>query len=63
MIKLPADSESRVIGRLNGVRLEYVMNRFRSEIDVQTFVTLPKLHPNFNQSSECHSKLIITLRD
>ena len=40
MIKILADSESRVLGRSNGERL-----------DVQTFVTLPKLHPNFNHQS------------
>ena len=51
MIKILADSESGVLARSNGVRLEYLMHRFRSEIDVQTFVTLPKLHPNFNHHS------------
>jgi hypothetical protein len=51
MIKILADSEGRVLGRSNGVRLEYVMYRFRFEIDVQTFDTLPKLHPNFNHQS------------
>jgi hypothetical protein len=51
MIKIVADSESRVLARSIGVRLEYVMYRFRSEIDVQTFVTLPKLHPNFKHQS------------
>ena len=51
MIKILADSESRVLGRSNGERLEYVMYRFLSEFDVQTFVTLPKLQPNFNHQS------------
>ena len=61
-MKILADSKSCVIARSKNMRIEYGKYRIRSEIDVQTFVTLPKFQPNF-KSSECHSKLIITLRD
>jgi hypothetical protein len=61
-MKIIADSESWVLAGSNDVRIKYRKYRFRSEIDVQTFVTLPKFQPNF-KSSECHTKLIITRRD
>ena len=61
-MKILPDSKSSVIAGSNNVRINYRKYRFRSKIDVQTFVTFPKFQPNF-KSSECHSKLIMTLRD
>jgi hypothetical protein len=41
MIEILSDSESRVLSRSNGMQIIYVIYIVLSEIDVQTFVTLP----------------------
>jgi hypothetical protein len=51
MMKILSDSESWVLSRSNGMRLVYVMYIFLSQIEDQTFVTLPILDLTSNKQS------------